>query len=70
MRRVKVWKYEKGVMLFDGEATFHRWGCDYEEFENGPGNFTTAVIERDDGTVETPPANWIAFLSNTKHAVA
>lgn len=76
MRKVKVYKYEKreeksekyphGRTYFekvqDGEGLFHVWGSDYEEFDAGPGNFTTAVIERADGKIETPPANMIEFI--------
>ena len=36
----KKWKLEE-----KGEALFHQFGVDYEEFETGPGNFTTAIVE-------------------------
>ena len=62
MRRVKVFKHEGRRRLPDGCARFHKWGRSYVEFESGPASFTTAVIERDDGKVETPPAHWIEFL--------
>ena len=45
----------------DGLAMFHQWGMDYEEFDNGAGNFSTAIIERDDGKVENVPAEMIEF---------
>jgi hypothetical protein len=41
---------------------FHCFGVNFEEFENGPGNFTTAIIERADGTIETPQADLIQFV--------
>ena len=31
---------------------FHCWGSGYEEFENGPGNYTVAIVELDDGSIE------------------
>jgi hypothetical protein len=69
-RKVKVFKYEKthkpGKSYFDkvpdGEATFHAFGCDYEEFEEGPGNFSTAIIERKDGAIENVPVEMIKFI--------
>lgn len=80
MRRVQVFKSEqvqktlelergKSQRLVydkipDGEGWFHKWGVDYEEFETGPRNFTTAIVERDDGTIETPPANMIKFTDH------
>lgn len=44
------------------EATFHTWGVNCEEFEAGPGSYTCAVVERDDGIVGLEPANLIQFL--------
>lgn len=67
-RKVRVFRLErfKGnthlSKVPDGEADFHGWGCDYEEFESGPGNFSTAIIERDDGTIETPQAGLVQFI--------
>jgi len=46
------------------EATFHEFGCDYEEFENGSGNFSTAIVEKDDGTVKNVPVERIRFLKS------
>lgn len=44
------------------EAVFHAWGCNYEEFENGPGNYSTAIVERADGSVENVPTHMIKFI--------
>lgn len=41
--------FEKG---FSKEGVFHAWGVAYEEFENGPGNYSVAIVEFPDGTVE------------------
>ena len=46
-----------------GEALFHEWGVDYEEFDAGAGTFSTAIIELDDGTVKNLPAEHIKFIS-------
>ncbi len=43
-------------------ALFHDWGVNYEEFSEGPGNFTTAIVEREDGTIETPEASMVQFI--------
>jgi hypothetical protein len=45
-----------------GEATFLQFGLSYEEFENGPGPYTTAVILMDDGQVNEIEADMIKFL--------
>lgn len=37
---------------FTNAGLFHQWGCSYEEFESGAGNFTVAIIELPDGTIE------------------
>ena len=68
MRIVKVFKYGKKsgdtfmTKVEDGRATFHQWGMDYEEFDNGAGNFSTAIIEREGGKVENVPAEMIEFI--------
>ena len=53
----KKWKLEE-----KGEALFHQFGVNYEEFEGGPGNFTTAIIEWTDGTVGNVPVEHVRFL--------
>ena len=50
------------VKVDAGEALFHQFGVAYEEFENGPGNFTTAIIEFPDGRVESVCVEMIRFL--------
>lgn len=70
MRKVKVFKHEKKSgdtfmsKVEDGEAVFHQWGMDYEEFDNGAGNFSTAIIERKDGTIENVFAEMIKFIED------
>jgi hypothetical protein len=80
MRRVKVSKWERrqvktdgGVVLKsyleaepDGEAWFHQWGVGCEEYGDGAGNFTTAVVERDDGSIENVEASMIKFIKPYK----
>lgn len=43
-------------------ATFHGFGCDYEEFEAGPGNVSIAIVELPDGSVIMPRADRVQFL--------
>ncbi len=54
---IAYWQLEE-----QGEATFHQWGCNYEEFETGAGNFSTAIIELDDGVIKNIPAEHIRFI--------
>ena len=74
-RRVEYFEYlknENGACARDenghlikkscGEATFHQFGVGYEEFESGPGNFTTAVLELDDGNVICVDVEMIRFI--------
>ena len=52
------------VQLFDiGEAVFHGFGCDFEEFESGPGNFSTAIVEWPDGRLENVPVHRVRFVN-------
>jgi len=71
MRKVLVFKYEQRQdekrswceLVPDGEALFHAWGVSYEELaDTGVGNYSTAIIERADGSIETPAAHMIKFV--------
>lgn len=42
---------------------FHQWGVDFEEFDSGPGNYTVAIVELDDGTIVTPTTTNIKFAT-------
>lgn len=52
------------VLTPTGEALFHQFGVGYEEFESGPGNFTTAIVEWPDGRVESVPAAHVQFVTH------
>ena len=70
MRKVFVYKLIKDdrtkiyPKFEDGTAVFHAFGCDYEEFDSGQGNYSTAIIERADGSVENVPAHMIKFIKD------
>ena len=66
-RKVVVYEYQKvkGQDYFGsvaiGQGIFHQWGVDYEEFETGPGNYSTAIVEMPDGSVKNVPVEMIVF---------
>lgn len=66
-RKVVVYEYQKtkGASHFEkvciGHGIFHQFGVDYEGFETGPGNYSTAIIEMPDGTVKNVPVEMIVF---------
>lgn len=69
MRKVEIlkrkWNKEIGAYEFaiiQKQATFHQFGVNYEEFEGGPGNYTTAIIEHEDGKVENIDCDLIRFI--------
>lgn len=43
-------------------GVFHGWGCEYEEFETGPGNYTVAIVEQADGIVTLVHPSLIQFI--------
>ena len=48
-----------------GKAVFHAWGCSAHEFDSGyVGTFSTAIVERIDGTVENVPVEMIRFVND------
>ena len=46
-----------------GQAQFHGFGFEYQELDEGVGNYTVAIIEWPNGTVETVTVNRIKFVS-------
>lgn len=50
-------------MVEKGEALFHSFGADFEEFENGPGNFSAAIVEWPSGQIELVRADRIRFVT-------
>lgn len=71
-RIVEYWEYEipsggiREIMIPKGEAIFHEFGVDYEEFETGSGHYSTAIIELPDGTVRNLPVGQIKFKESEK----
>lgn len=45
-----------------GLAKFWKLGLDYEELRDGVGTYTSAIIEREDGTIENVPVEMIKFV--------
>ncbi|MGX9249691.1 hypothetical protein ACWXWI_02005 [Pantoea ananatis] len=66
MRRVECteWEFPGGKRAVKGVVTgiFHQWGADYEEFDCGPGNYTIAIVEMDDGTIKKFMPTDIKFI--------
>ena len=67
MRKVMVSEYlkqENGCLELEEteEALFHEWGSNYEEFDSGPGNYSIAIVEFDDGKIQSIPVEQIRFI--------
>ena len=45
---------------YEGEAMFHEWGVDFQEFKEGAGNFSVAIVEDEDGQI------WKAYPEDVK----
>lgn len=50
---------------FIHEGVFHQWSSAYEEGENGFGNYTVALVEVANGTIESVLPSVIKFIENT-----
>lgn len=61
-------KRKDGTGCFEKEFShaglFHQWAAAYEEFENGPGNYTTALIETPEGTIDSVLPQNLKFVKN------
>ena len=47
---------------FIHQGLFHQWASGYEEFESGPGNYTYAIVENADGTIDKVDPIHIKFV--------
>lgn len=61
LRRCEASFYQNGE-LRPIIGRFHGWFSDFMEFENGPGNYTVALVEMDDGCVKSCAPNTVKFL--------
>lgn len=68
MRKCKGRYYKDGKFCDFELGYFHQWGCNYEEFENGPGNYSIAIVELTNGEIITPTLDDIQFLDTVKRA--
>lgn len=66
MRICKGKYYKHGSYHEFKKGYFHQWGCNYEEFETGAGNISTAIVELPSGEIVMPAADEIQFLDHTK----
>ena len=68
-RKVEVYQYVKVPneskldRVYKCMATFHQFGVDYKEFETGPGNYSTAIVEYENGEVKNVPVELIKFIN-------
>ncbi len=49
-----------------GVGIFHLFGINYKEFETGPGIYTTAVIETENGSLKNIPVEHCRFIEMVK----
>jgi hypothetical protein len=73
LRKVKVMKIvklagmNKAEMIVAGEAIFHCFGMEFEEFRDPsgssfPGQYSTGIVEWPDGKLENVPVNMLKFI--------
>ena len=65
MRRCKA-EVQKNRKMISVEGMFHQWASDFVEFETGPGNYTVALIELDDGRIVKGAADTVVFLDKAQ----
>lgn len=81
MRKVQVFKIEweyydsptgtqrRSVRVFDCFAWFHGFGCNYQEFESGAGNFSTAICETSNGSILNVQVDLVRFVDSIQNEV-
>lgn len=72
MRNVLIKKWDSVARKTEEEfatmGIFHQWATMYEELESGPGNYTVALVELYDGTVEEVSPKHIKFIEQPPRA--
>jgi hypothetical protein len=58
-RKAGTASYEKG---FTGEGLFHQWASAYDHTNDGIGNYTVALVELFDGSIERVTPDYIIFI--------
>ena len=53
---------KKYILEPKAKGIFRCFGINFQEFENGIGNFTTAIIEMTDGSLRNEPIEHIQFI--------
>lgn len=66
MRKCKGRYYKNGTFIEFDLGYFHKWGCNYEEFESGAGNYSVALVELPSGEVVMPMPDDIQFLDEDR----
>ena len=65
MRKVIVYttvQHEKELY----RGVFHQFGINFVEFETGPGNYTTVIVEKEDGTLDQTEIPYVKFIDPIK----
>lgn len=66
MRKCKGRYYKKNQYNDFEMGYFHQWGCNYEEFETGAGNYSVAIVELPNGEIIMPSPDDIQFLDGAE----
>ena len=61
LRPCRATMYVRNVPI-EVTGRFHRWADNFVEFDSGPGNYTEALVELDDGRVVSCIADSVRFL--------
>lgn len=72
MRRVEVQKIKREVVdglsrstnVVDYIGTFLAFSTDYEELEQGVGNYPVMLVEKEDGTIGSASIEMVRFLND------
>lgn len=68
VRKVEVYDWEPvegaghSERILIGVGFFHQFGTSFMEFDEGPGNYSTAIVEMPDGTIKNPAIEDIKFI--------
>ena len=65
-RKVEVSRHTREGMIIVGVGTLLGFGTYFEELNQGVGQYTTAIVELEDGSVDNGPVEFIRFIDKVE----
>jgi len=68
MRKVNAFDWQTGKVTYEN-VTFHQFGLEVVEHEQGTSSYSVAILELDNGNVVTWGVNYIQFIDDANQNI-